>query len=150
MNRYRGPTIGGPSKATATTTCQKCLKKDRKGVADEQIAKAEQERERKRERQSETPEITSKRRRSASISSASVSSISTTMSRSPSPRRSYAETRQRKPRSPSMSRSPALRKDSSHQDRRYNSISQSPQQPREGKYAPAKRQSEYAKKVPGS
>ncbi|CAG8976522.1 hypothetical protein HYALB_00006019, partial [Hymenoscyphus albidus] len=102
----------------------------RKGVADEQIAKAEQERERKRERQSETPEITSKRRRSASISSVSVSTISTTMSRSPSPRRSYAETRQRKPRSPSMSRSPALRKDSGHQDRRYNSISQSPQQPR--------------------
>lgn len=28
MNRYnRGPTIGGPSKATASTTCQKCLKK---------------------------------------------------------------------------------------------------------------------------
>ncbi|KAH7350863.1 zinc knuckle-domain-containing protein [Rhexocercosporidium sp. MPI-PUGE-AT-0058] len=28
MNRYaRGPTIGGPSKATATTLCQKCLKK---------------------------------------------------------------------------------------------------------------------------
>lgn len=29
MNRYgRGPTIGGPSKATATTQCQKCLKRD--------------------------------------------------------------------------------------------------------------------------
>jgi hypothetical protein len=29
MNRYaRGPAIGGPSKATASTTCQKCLKKD--------------------------------------------------------------------------------------------------------------------------
>ncbi|PBP18632.1 hypothetical protein BUE80_DR010612 [Diplocarpon rosae] len=29
MNRYtRGPTIGGPSKATASTLCQKCLKRD--------------------------------------------------------------------------------------------------------------------------
>jgi hypothetical protein len=27
MNRYRGPTIGGPSKATASTLCQKCLKR---------------------------------------------------------------------------------------------------------------------------
>lgn len=28
MNRYRGPTIGGPSKASASTLCQKCLKRD--------------------------------------------------------------------------------------------------------------------------
>jgi len=27
MNSYRGPTIGGPSKATASTLCQKCLKR---------------------------------------------------------------------------------------------------------------------------
>lgn len=30
MNHYgRGPTIGGPSKANASTTCQKCLRKDK-------------------------------------------------------------------------------------------------------------------------
>jgi len=27
MNRYRAPTLGGPSKATASTLCQKCLKR---------------------------------------------------------------------------------------------------------------------------
>ena len=32
MNRYRGP-AGGPSKASASTTCQKCLKKDRRPCA---------------------------------------------------------------------------------------------------------------------
>ncbi|KAL3424626.1 hypothetical protein PVAG01_03907 [Phlyctema vagabunda] len=129
MNRYgRGPTIGGPSKATATTQCQKCLKRGhysyeckavvqerpyvsrpsrtqqllnpklvpkltsdvpqellrKKGVADEQLAKAELERGRKRERQDDEgrdAQDNSKRMRSAS--SDSVSTFSTNMSQSP-------------------------------------------------------------------
>jgi len=92
----------------------------RKGVADEQLAKAERERERgrKRERQSEEPETagSSKRMRSASVSSASVSTISTNMSRSRSPQNS-------RPRSASLSRSPSPGRVN---QRRYSSISRSP------------------------
>ncbi|KAK2625198.1 hypothetical protein QTJ16_005567 [Diplocarpon rosae] len=123
MNRYaRGPTIGAPSKATASTLCQKCLKRDeymspsmrlqaltlsygitvmnakqwsKNGVADELLAKADQERGRKRERQSDDPELrgATKRVRSTSATSASVSSISTGISRSPSPRPARKSTR---------------------------------------------------------
>lgn len=219
MNRYgRGPTVGGPSKATATTLCQKCLKRDmynqylplgykadqnprhysyeckaiaqerpyvsrpsrtqqllnpklvpkltsdvpqellrkfvlshpvefsiylssytcgfqnplltstpsRKGVADEQLAKAEQERGRKRERQSEDPELggaAPKRIRSASPSSASVSSISTRMSRSPSPRAISGTSASRKPMRSSISKSPQRRSASRNDSR---SLSRSP------------------------
>jgi len=145
MNRYgRGPiTI---SKASASTTCQKCLKRGhysyeckavarpyvsrpsrtqqlldpklapkltsdvpqdllrKRGVADEQLAKAD--RGRKRERQSEGPETRTKRMRSAS--SASVSTISTNLSRSPSPQPSRKPDR-RKFRSMSISESPHQR-----------------------------------------
>lgn len=52
------------------------------------------------------------------------------MSRSPSPRRSYAEPGKRRPRSAGLSQSPAPNKDSSLQDRRYTSISQTPPPPR--------------------
>ncbi|KAF4628085.1 hypothetical protein G7Y89_g10071 [Cudoniella acicularis] len=184
MNRYhRGPTIGGPSKASANTLCQKCLKKDmsilllrmcladhplrhysyeckaieqerpyvsrpsrtqqllnpklvpkltsdvpqdllrKKGIADEQLAKIELERGRKRERQSEEPENsgTSKKMRSASASSLSVSTISTNLSRSPSPHQS----KNHRPRSPSLSQSPS-RKSMNHKDRRFTADSRSP------------------------
>jgi len=180
MNRYpRGPTIGGPSKATATTLCQKCLKRGhysyeckavaqerpyvsrpsrtqqllnpklvpkltsdvpqellrKKGVADEQLAKAEQERGRKRERQSEDLEIRGahKRIRSASASSASVSTISTNLSRSPSPRETLRDSASRKPRPSSISRSPRrreFRRDESRSVTRSPSISRSPSRPR--------------------
>jgi hypothetical protein len=95
----------------------------RKGVADEQLAKAERERERgrKRERQSEEPDSmgTSKRMRSASVSSASVSTISTNMSRSPSPQNS-------RPRSTSFSRSPSQNRGGRQPRRLSTSISRSP------------------------
>ncbi|KAE9377968.1 hypothetical protein N431DRAFT_435131 [Stipitochalara longipes BDJ] len=180
MNRYgRGPTIGGPSKATATTLCQKCLKRGhysyeckavaqerpyvsrpsrtqqllnpklmpkltsdvpqellrKKGVADEQLAKAEQERGRKRERQSEDPEARGapKRMRSASHSSVSVSTISTNMSRSPSPTEIPVNPAVRQPMRTSISRSPQPRKSGLHQSRsltRSPSISRSPPRPK--------------------
>ncbi|KAE8445309.1 hypothetical protein EG329_013547 [Mollisiaceae sp. DMI_Dod_QoI] len=76
----------------------------KKGVADEQLAKAD--RGRKRERQSEGPETRTKRMRSAS--SASVSTISTNLSRSPSPQPSREPDR-RKFRSMSISESPHQR-----------------------------------------
>ncbi|RDL37881.1 uncharacterized protein BP5553_05314 [Venustampulla echinocandica] len=98
-----------------------------KGIADEQLAKAEQERGRKRERTSEEPEAAgaSKRIRSASVSSTiSVSTISTNMTRSQSPRRSNSGGKRRLG-SPSLSQSP-FPNDSSRQDRRFPSVSRSP------------------------
>ncbi|TVY38650.1 hypothetical protein LOCC1_G005208 [Lachnellula occidentalis] len=91
---------------------------DKKGVADEQLAKAEAERERgrKRERQSNEPESAGKPKRMRSASASSVSTISTNVSRSPSPRQA---------RPTSLSRSPS-RTELGRQDRRYSSISQSP------------------------
>jgi len=90
----------------------------KKGVADEQLAKAEAERERgrKRERQSKEPESAGKPKRMRSASASSVSTISTNVSRSPSPRQA---------RPTSLSRSPS-RTGLGRQDRRYSSISQSP------------------------
>lgn len=167
MNRYRGPTIGGPSKASATTLCQKCLKRGhysyeckavaqerpyvsrpsrtqqllnpklvpkltsdvpqellrKKGIADEQLAKAELERGRKRERQSEDPETRGgpKRKRSSS-SSVSVSTISTDRSGSSANRPAEKEAGRSLRRSMSMSESPIpLHKAQSP------SLSQSPQ-----------------------
>ncbi|KAL9011797.1 MAG: hypothetical protein Q9173_003387 [Seirophora scorigena] len=82
MNRFRS----GPSKATAQTLCQKCLKKDEEGVADEQLAKVEQNRE-LLSALDDSPNQLRKRSISASTSSStSVSTISTNMSRSPSPK----------------------------------------------------------------
>ncbi|RDW60948.1 hypothetical protein BP6252_12331 [Coleophoma cylindrospora] len=134
MNRY-GRGGQGPSRATATTQCQKCLKRGhysyeckavvqdrpytsrpsrtqqllnpklvpklnsdvpqdllrKKGVADEQLAKAEQERGRKRDRQIEDSEGRDDSKRMRSTSSDSVSTISTKSSRSPPPHRSARE-----------------------------------------------------------
>ncbi|RDW91325.1 hypothetical protein BP5796_02490 [Coleophoma crateriformis] len=134
MNRY-GRGGQGPSRATATTQCQKCLKRGhysyeckavvqdrpytsrpsrtqqllnpklvpklnsdvpqdllrKKGVADEQLAKAEQERGRKRDRQVEDTEDRDGSKRMRSTSSDSVSTISTKSSRSPPPHRSVRE-----------------------------------------------------------
>lgn len=89
----------------------------RKGIADEQLAKAEQERGRKRERESEDKDydVTSKRMRSTSTSS--VSTISTNMSRSPSPRRSSENSPQRAHKSNTqarMSRTPTPTRDVYH------------------------------------
>lgn len=165
MNRFpRPPPMGGSTKATASTLCQKCLKRGhysyeckavaqerpyvsrpsrtqqllnpklvpkltsdmpnsllrKKGVADEQLTKAELERGRKRERQSEEPENNgkTKRLRSASASSVSVSTISTRMSRSPSPSPAPAG-----PQSRSLSRSPPR---VSGQNHRFAHSSRSP------------------------
>jgi len=177
MNRYgRGPSIGGTSKATASTLCQKCLKRGhysyeckavaqerpyvsrpsrtqqllnpklvpkltsdipqellrKKGVADEQLAKAELERGRKRERQSEDPDEirgAPKRMRSASTFSASASTISTDLSRSLSPRATSRDSARRKARPSSMSRSPPHREFSRNETRsltRSPSVSRSP------------------------
>jgi hypothetical protein len=100
----------------------------RKGVADEQLAKAELERGRKRERASEDPELrgASKRMRSASsASSASVSTISTNLSRSPSPRESTRNIDEGKRRSMSLSKSPS-RRESRRNVARSHSLSKSP------------------------
>jgi len=72
----------------------------RKGVADEQLAKAEMERGRKRARESEdSDQDVPKRRRSvSSASSVSVSTISTNLSRSPSPRPSIPQNARQKSR----------------------------------------------------
>lgn len=149
MNRYRGPAIGGSSKATATTQCQKCLKRGhysyecqsvpqdrpyvsrpsrtqqlfnpklvpkltsdvpqdllrKKGVADEQLAKAELERGRKRERQIEDLELGGASKRIRSTSSSSVSTISTSRSRSPPRVANTGPNRHSKSRSMSRSRS---------------------------------------------
>ncbi|TVY90470.1 hypothetical protein LAWI1_G002690 [Lachnellula willkommii] len=90
----------------------------KKGVADEQLAKAEAERERgrKRERQSDEPESAGEPKRMRSTSVSSVSTISTNASRSPSPRQA---------RPTGVSRSPS-RTGLGRQDRRYSSISRSP------------------------
>ncbi|KAH8685653.1 hypothetical protein BGZ60DRAFT_522938 [Tricladium varicosporioides] len=188
MHRYqRGPTSSA-SKASATTLCQKCLKKDmsiftpfastmltmflrhysyeckavaqerpyvsrpsrtqqllnpklvpkltsdipqdllrKKGIANEQLAKAELERGRKRDRQSEELDSpgASKRIRSTSVSTMSVSTISTNMSRSPSPHQSHSESKSHRPRSPSLSRSPPKRSLITETDR-FASDSRSP------------------------
>ncbi|TVY38302.1 hypothetical protein LSUB1_G003692 [Lachnellula subtilissima] len=89
-----------------------------KGVADEQLAKAEAERERgrKRERESKEPESAGKPKRMRSASASSVSTISTNVSKSPSPQQA---------RPTSLSRSPS-RTGLGRQDRRYSSISRSP------------------------
>ncbi|KAI9886782.1 MAG: hypothetical protein M1823_001425 [Watsoniomyces obsoletus] len=97
MNRYRGPGGSGPSKATSSTLCQKCLNRDkcghdrRKGIADEVLANKEQERGRRPGGVED--ERINNGRSSRSPSSSSVSTISTGRSRSASPRptRSYQD-----------------------------------------------------------
>lgn len=90
---------------------------DRKGIADEQLAKVEMERERgrKRERQSEDPEGAAPKRLRSASSTSSVSTISTAMSRSRSPTPQCTSRRERsnspmrgiiRTRSPVHSRSP--------------------------------------------
>lgn len=90
---------------------------NRKGIADEQLAKVEMERERgrKRERQSEDPEGVARKRLRSESSTSSVSTISTAMSRSrsPTPKQTSREDKSNSPmrgiirtRSPARSRSP--------------------------------------------
>ncbi|KAM3074653.1 hypothetical protein ACMFMG_008082 [Clarireedia jacksonii] len=179
MNRYhgvsRGSTIGGPSKASASTVCQKCLKKGhysyeckanaqerpyvsrpsrtqqllnpklvpkltsdvpqellrKKGIADEQLAKAqlekdrtqlEKDRGRKRERDDDLGPEASKRRRSLS-SASSVSTISTNISRSPSPRETRRMSNPYPSKSARRSRSASR---SNHYSRDSLSVSRSP------------------------
>ncbi|KAH8782586.1 hypothetical protein BGZ57DRAFT_758805, partial [Hyaloscypha finlandica] len=112
---------------------QELLRK--KGVADEQLAKAEQERGRKRERHSEDPELRGapKRIRSASHSSVSVSTISTNMSRSPSPREISRHSASRKHMRSNISSSPQRRNPGRNESRsvtRSPSISRSPPLPK--------------------
>ncbi|KAF8864946.1 hypothetical protein BDZ45DRAFT_668873 [Acephala macrosclerotiorum] len=164
----RGPPIGGASKASPSTRCQKCLKTghysyeckavvqerpyvsrpsrtqqllnpklvpkltsevpqgllQKKGVADQQLAKAELERGRKRERQSEDPES---RKRIRSASSASVTTISTRSPSPPADRRrsmSMSESPHRRPKSPSLSpRPPRQKLSESEKKRRRESYS---------------------------
>jgi len=97
----------------------------RKGIADEQLAKAELERGRKRERASEDPELRGASKRMRSASSASVSTISTNLSRSPPPRQSTRNLDEGKQRSMSISKSPP-RRDSRRNVARSHSLSKSP------------------------
>jgi hypothetical protein len=97
----------------------------RKGIADEQLAKAELERGRKRERASEDPELRGASKRMRSASSASVSTISPNLSRSPSPKPSTRKIDEGKRRSMSISKSPP-RRDSRRNVARSHSLSKSP------------------------
>ncbi|CZR60366.1 uncharacterized protein PAC_10262 [Phialocephala subalpina] len=98
----------------------------KKGIADQQLAKAELERGRKRERQSEDPES---RKRIRSASSASVTTISTRSPSPPADRRksiSISESPQRRPKSTSLSPRPSHQRlpDSEKKRRResYSSV----------------------------